>query len=48
MFPAEKDPTGGTKAVVSGGAQRQDTDSRVLEPETWTESELRRWLRSVS
>lgn len=46
MFPAEKDPKGGTsKQCRLWYKGRADN---LPDPETWTESELRRWLEAVS
>ena len=47
MFPAEKDPTGGMEMFDSRRASICLLIKHV-EPETWTETELRRWLKAVS
>jgi hypothetical protein len=52
MFPAEKDPTGGKKPLRVPFSSLQDfipqTDTWPTDPNTWTETELRRWLKAVS
>lgn len=52
MFPAEKDPTGGKKPsrVLSCPVWVciYQTDTWHSDPNTWTETELRRWLKAVS
>jgi hypothetical protein len=55
MFPAEKDPTGGKlpltpiiTQVHSAFPKSLGRSPQATDPETWTESELRRWLRAVS
>jgi hypothetical protein len=47
MFPAEKDPTGGMHVIgfVHVGPAML---TLLADPETWTETELRRWLKAVS
>jgi hypothetical protein len=46
MFPAEKDPKGGMSKQCR--SWYDDGFDNCLDPETWTESELRRWLQAVS
>lgn len=45
MFPAEKDPSGGNADVAE---VLSSANNRSADPQTWTETELRRWLRAVS
>lgn len=47
IFPAEKDPTGGTPLLRDYSSQTL-TSVCLLDPEYWTETELRRWLKLVS
>ena len=53
MFPQEKDPSGGTLSPISNYPGCLFLQNHVLlrhplDPSTWTESELRRWLKVVS
>ena len=57
MFPAEKDPSGGTSLIIlicchftTGQMSERPADKNcsATDPEYWTDTELKRWLRSVS
>lgn len=45
VFPADKDPTGGKADRMLLGKNLSDI---CVDPETWTLTELRRWLEAVS
>ena len=46
IFPPEPDPTGGMQHDPNDSSINDDTFSPI-DPEKWTENELRRWLQSV-
>jgi hypothetical protein len=48
IFPAEKDPTGGKYRPLPMLKSVLQADNACLDPNTWTETELRRWLKAVS